>query len=63
VPQGAAEILADRWAPMFDRARPEVIADYIRRHLSDPDVVRVSRAHDPEPGDPVELGELNFLPD
>jgi hypothetical protein len=38
----AAEVLADRWSPMFDNARPEVVADYISRHLADEEVVRLS---------------------
>ena len=42
---GAAEVLADRWASMFDNARPDVIADYVSRHLTDEAVVRLS--HDP----------------
>ena len=58
VATGAAEVLADRWAPMFDYARPEVIADYIRRHLSDPDILRLSRAHGRRAGDPIEQGDI-----
>jgi hypothetical protein len=38
----AAEVLADRWSFMFDNASPEVIADYISRHLADDEVVRLS---------------------
>jgi hypothetical protein len=39
---GVAEVLADRWAYMFDNASAEVIADYVSRHLTDKEVVRIS---------------------
>lgn len=39
---GAAEALADRWAPRFDNARAEVIAEHVSRLLTDANVVRQS---------------------
>lgn len=43
---GAAETLADWWAKMFDNARPEVIADYIDRHMGDEAVMRLTKQAD-----------------
>lgn len=38
---GAAEILADRWAPRLDNARPELVAEHVSRWLADVEVVRL----------------------
>jgi hypothetical protein len=43
LPFGVAEALADRWAPMFDKASAGVIADHVARHLADAEVVRLCR--------------------
>ena len=59
LPRGAAEVLADRWAPMFDFASPAVIADHVRRHMSDSDVVRLCLSPEDAAGGPARPARVN----